>query len=146
MGAASALELTPRGARVTILERGAELAWACSAGNAGIISQVMPSPSLRRQPSTWASAGCSSEETLRRSGRDPQPYPVRQMECQSSADPRPLENLVLATGHGMWGLKLAPFAGRLVSQLVCTEEPSFGVEPYRPDRFRPAFGLAGANA
>ena len=37
IGACCALELAQAGASVTLLERGAELAWACSAGNLGMI-------------------------------------------------------------------------------------------------------------
>lgn len=43
VGAGCALELARRGAQVTLLERGAELAWECSSGNAGLIC---PSHSL----------------------------------------------------------------------------------------------------
>ncbi|HWK30371.1 MAG TPA: FAD-dependent oxidoreductase, partial [Solirubrobacter sp.] len=37
IGAAAALELARRGASVVLLERGGDLAWGCSAGNAGIV-------------------------------------------------------------------------------------------------------------
>ena len=60
--------------------------------------------------------------------------------------PAALENLVLAAGHGMWGLQLAPVTGQLVAQLVCAEKPSCDVEPFRPDRFRPLLRPAGAAA
>ena len=36
VGVCVALERALRGARVTLLERGAELAWGCSSGNAGL--------------------------------------------------------------------------------------------------------------
>ena len=44
VGAMAALELTEQGASVVVLERGAELGWGCSAGNAGIVgaSHVLP--------------------------------------------------------------------------------------------------------
>ena len=54
--------------------------------------------------------------------------------------PEALENLVLATGHGMMGLTLAPITGRLVAELVTGEKPSHDLRPLRPDRFQPLFG------
>src|SRR5262245_31489513 len=44
IGACVALEAAQRGATVTLLERGAELAWGCSAGNAGLISPSHAAP------------------------------------------------------------------------------------------------------
>jgi D-amino-acid dehydrogenase len=49
---------------------------------------------------------------------------------------RGIENAVLATGHGMWGLQLAPLTGRLVAAVVADERPDLDVHPLRPDRFR----------
>ena len=49
---------------------------------------------------------------------------------------RGIENAVLATGHGMWGLQLAPLTGRLVAAMVADERPDLDVYPLRPDRFR----------
>jgi D-amino-acid dehydrogenase len=54
--------------------------------------------------------------------------------------PAALENLVLATGHAMMGLTLAPVTGRLVAELVTGEPPSHDLAPLRPDRFQPVFG------
>lgn len=51
------------------------------------------------------------------------------------------ENVVLATGHGMLGLTLAPVTGRLVGEIVTGEEPSHELEPLRPDRFGPLVSL-----
>ena len=34
-----------------------------------------------------------------------------------------LDNAILATGHGMWGLQLAPVTGRLVASIVAGEDP-----------------------
>jgi D-amino-acid dehydrogenase len=45
-------------------------------------------------------------------------------------------NLVLATGHGMMGLTLAPITGRLVAELVGGGPTSVPAEPLSPDRFR----------
>jgi D-amino-acid dehydrogenase len=57
IGACGALELARRGASVTLLERGAELAWACSAGNAGLISpshsEPIANPTALRQGLRW---------------------------------------------------------------------------------------------
>jgi D-amino-acid dehydrogenase len=51
--------------------------------------------------------------------------------------PAGLENLILATGHGMWGLQLAPVTGQLVAALVGGASPGHDLRPLRPDRFRP---------
>jgi D-amino-acid dehydrogenase len=53
---------------------------------------------------------------------------------------RPAANgsVVLATGHAMKGLSLAPVTGRLVAELVGGEKPSHDLEPFSPDRFRRA--------
>jgi D-amino-acid dehydrogenase len=45
-----------------------------------------------------------------------------------------LDNLVLATGHGMWGLQLAPLTARLATSLVQGEPPEFDLTPLLPDR------------
>lgn len=45
------------------------------------------------------------------------------------------ENLYVATGFGPSGLTLAPYAGKLVADLVLGREPDFDLTPYRPDRF-----------
>jgi D-amino-acid dehydrogenase len=54
--------------------------------------------------------------------------------------PAGLANLVLATGHAMMGLTLAPVTGRLVAELMSGERPSQDLGPLSPDRFRPLFG------
>ena len=51
-----------------------------------------------------------------------------------------LPGLVLATGHAMKGLSLAPITGRLVAELVGGEPPSHELAPFSPDRFRRARG------
>jgi D-amino-acid dehydrogenase len=43
--------------------------------------------------------------------------------------------LVLATGHAMKGVSLAPVTGRLVAELVAGERPSHDLGPFSPDRF-----------
>jgi D-amino-acid dehydrogenase len=47
-----------------------------------------------------------------------------------------VDNLVLATGHGMWGLQLGPVTGRLVGELMTGAPPSGDLHPLRPERFR----------
>jgi D-amino-acid dehydrogenase len=49
--------------------------------------------------------------------------------------PAALPNLILATGHAMKGLSLAPVTGRLVAELVAGEAPSHDLTPFSPDRF-----------
>lgn len=45
------------------------------------------------------------------------------------------ENLWLATGHQMTGLKTAPGTGRLLAELMTGQPPSFDPEPFRADRY-----------
>jgi D-amino-acid dehydrogenase len=45
------------------------------------------------------------------------------------------DNLVIATGHAMMGLSLAPITGIIVSRLVANEDPGFNLQLMRPDRF-----------
>jgi D-amino-acid dehydrogenase len=57
IGVCCALELARRGAGVTLLERGPELAWGCSAGNAGLIcpshSAPIANPTSLRNGLRW---------------------------------------------------------------------------------------------
>lgn len=46
-----------------------------------------------------------------------------------------LRNLVVAGGHGMMGLSLAPVTGKLVAELVNESELSVQIANYQPDRF-----------
>jgi D-amino-acid dehydrogenase len=52
-----------------------------------------------------------------------------------------LANVVLATGHGMMGLTLAPITGRLVAEISMGAPPSHGLGPVSPARFRSFLGL-----
>lgn len=45
-------------------------------------------------------------------------------------------NLVIATGHAMMGLSLAPITGRLVSQVVEDKQPDIDITLLSPDRYR----------
>jgi D-amino-acid dehydrogenase len=48
-----------------------------------------------------------------------------------------VENATLATGHGMWGLQLAPVTAQLAAPLISGEAPTHDLGPLRPDRFGP---------
>jgi len=49
--------------------------------------------------------------------------------------PAALPNLVVAGGHAMKGISLAPVTGQLVAELVCGDRPSHDLTPFSPDRF-----------
>jgi D-amino-acid dehydrogenase len=44
-------------------------------------------------------------------------------------------NLTLATGHAMMGLSLGPISGKLVSEILGGEQPSFDLSLLSPDRY-----------
>ena len=46
-----------------------------------------------------------------------------------------LDGVVVATGHAMKGVALAPITGRLVAQLVAREQPDVDLAPFDPERF-----------
>jgi D-amino-acid dehydrogenase len=46
------------------------------------------------------------------------------------------DNLVVAAGHGMWGLVLAPVTGELVAQGVVEQQATLEDPDFAPDRFR----------
>ena len=46
------------------------------------------------------------------------------------------KNLIIATGHCMLGISLAPITGKLVSQLVCEQAPDVNLTPLRVTRFK----------
>jgi len=48
---------------------------------------------------------------------------------------RALENLVVATGHGMSGISQGVITGKLVAELVTGARPSLDLAPFSPDRF-----------
>ncbi len=48
---------------------------------------------------------------------------------------RRVANLVVATGHAMLGLSLGPVTGRLVSELLAGDRPSFDLGLLSPDRY-----------
>src|SRR5262249_41890177 len=45
--------------------------------------------------------------------------------------------IVIATGHAMKGIALAPVTARAVAELVAGEPPSHDLKPFSPERFRP---------
>ncbi|TAM12582.1 MAG: FAD-dependent oxidoreductase [Nevskiaceae bacterium] len=46
-----------------------------------------------------------------------------------------IDNLVIATGHGMVGISLSAITGQLVSEIVCGKVPSIDLAPFSPQRF-----------
>jgi D-amino-acid dehydrogenase len=44
-------------------------------------------------------------------------------------------NAIVAAGHGMWGLQLAPLTGQLVSAIAAGDERDRELQPLRPGRF-----------
>jgi D-amino-acid dehydrogenase len=50
--------------------------------------------------------------------------------------PKNLNNVVVATGHSMLGVSLAPGTGKLVSELIRNERVSMPIGPFNPDRYR----------
>lgn len=48
---------------------------------------------------------------------------------------RSYSNLLLATGHAMMGLSLAPITGKLISQILCAEESDINIDLLSPDRY-----------
>ena len=44
-------------------------------------------------------------------------------------------NLLVATGHAMMGLSLAPVTGKIIADVIDEEETGFNMELLRPDRF-----------
>jgi D-amino-acid dehydrogenase len=46
-----------------------------------------------------------------------------------------IENLLLATGHGMLGVTTAPATGKLVAEMACGEQPHIDPTPFRIERF-----------
>ncbi|HWK25068.1 MAG TPA: FAD-dependent oxidoreductase, partial [Solirubrobacter sp.] len=56
-----------------------------------------------------------------------------------------LDNLTLATGHGMWGLQLAPLTARLAASIALGTAPECDVAPLRADRFSAPWRAGGRN-
>lgn len=45
-----------------------------------------------------------------------------------------LDNLIIATGHGMMGMSMGPATGKLVSQIALKYQPSIDIKNYNPNR------------
>lgn len=50
--------------------------------------------------------------------------------------PKKLDNLIIASGHGILGVSLGPITGKLVAQMICAKPLDFDVQLLSPDRFR----------
>jgi D-amino-acid dehydrogenase len=50
--------------------------------------------------------------------------------------PNHLANFVVATGHAMLGITLAPITGKLCAQILCGERPGLDIALLSPDRYR----------
>jgi D-amino-acid dehydrogenase len=57
-----------------------------------------------------------------------------------------VKNLWVATGHGMWGMILAPITGRHVAAAIVEGSPLFSDGLLNPDRFTRSNGASWANA
>jgi D-amino-acid dehydrogenase len=49
--------------------------------------------------------------------------------------PRQYDNVIIAAGHGMLGISLAPITGKIVSQLSANQTPSIDLTALRTERF-----------
>ncbi|MFN4180019.1 MAG: NAD(P)/FAD-dependent oxidoreductase [Armatimonadota bacterium] len=50
--------------------------------------------------------------------------------------PSDLDNLIIASGHGILGISLGPITGKIVAQMVCGESLDYDLKLLSPDRFR----------
>ena len=46
-----------------------------------------------------------------------------------------LQNVVLATGHGMLGITMSAITGKLIADLICGAPPILDLAPFSPARF-----------
>jgi D-amino-acid dehydrogenase len=51
--------------------------------------------------------------------------------------PQRYDNVIIATGHGMKGISLAPITGKIVSQLAVNERPQIDLTALSVERFGP---------
>jgi len=62
----------------------------------------------------------------------------RPMTCDGlpvvDSSPR-LSNVIVAAGHNMEGISMAPKTGKLVAEMVTGKTPHIDLRPYRIDRF-----------
>ncbi len=45
------------------------------------------------------------------------------------------DNVIIATGHGMLGISLAPITGKMVSELSSHHQPALNIAPLSVERF-----------
>lgn len=84
------------------------------------VERFLPDLAGRRVVHTWAGLRPCTPDGLPVIGRAPS-----------------APGVVIATGHAMKGIALAPVTARLVSELVAGEPPSHDLAPFSPGRFRP---------
>jgi D-amino-acid dehydrogenase len=48
-----------------------------------------------------------------------------------------LDNVMIAAGHNMEGMSMAPGTGKLVAEILSGDNPHIDPRPYRIDRFSP---------
>jgi D-amino-acid dehydrogenase len=46
------------------------------------------------------------------------------------------QNIVLATGHGMMGISMAPGTGKLVTEMITGSDPHIDISPFSVKRFQ----------
>jgi D-amino-acid dehydrogenase len=46
------------------------------------------------------------------------------------------QNIVLATGHGMMGISMAPGTGKLVAEMITGSDPHIDISPFSVKRFQ----------
>ncbi|TES91155.1 MAG: FAD-binding oxidoreductase, partial [Desulfobacteraceae bacterium] len=51
--------------------------------------------------------------------------------------PSHLDNVMIAAGHNMEGMSMAPGTGKLVAEILSGDNPHIDPRPYRIDRFLP---------
>jgi D-amino-acid dehydrogenase len=91
------------------------------------ITHAFPSYFPEFQPADFA--GVQPWTGLRPLSPDGLPYLGRSRRWQ---------NLVIATGHAMMGLSLAPATGKVIAELLAHERPSIPLTLLSPDRFSPS--------
>ena len=90
---------------------------------AGAVRRAMPAFASRRTVDVWRGLRPCTPDGLPVIGRPPG-----------------VENAILATGHGMWGLQLAPLTAQLVASIASGEPAAHDLRPLRPDRFELGYG------
>jgi D-amino-acid dehydrogenase len=84
----------------------------------GHARRLLPGVAGRRVTSVWRGLRPCSPDGLPIIGRVPN-----------------AESVIVATGHGMWGLQLAPVTGRLVADVIAGESNDPSLHVLRPERF-----------